>query len=110
MNPKYRSALVEFEKGNPGPLLAIALHSRDDVCRCQAPELDGLALMCRECLHQNQDQVKRAEAAIRQHHPFQPGGMLGLCGRETGVGRLTCLRDEAHEWHQPPFVQGGSDD
>lgn len=99
MNPRLIKALEEMNNGNPGPLLAITMKSRNDVCRCENPDVEGLALMCRECLYRNQEQERRAEEAIRQPHSFEPGGKLGLCNRYTGVGNLTCLRPEEHEWH-----------
>ena len=75
--------LVEAEDW--GALVGISLRSREDDCRCTDPILKGFDLMCACCLHRNQSQVEKREAAMKAPHVFaveEPGDALdrlGMC-------------------------------
>lgn len=90
-HPEWVSACEAQKQGDYGPLIALALFSADDVCRCEEPILEGDDFMCRACLHRNTEQVKRATARIREPHQYVPGGPLTFCKQ--------CMRPENDPRH-----------
>lgn len=78
-------------RGDAEEILSMALGARfaaeeGRFCECAEPSLHGWDLMCGECLLENQGQIERLTARIREPHPFEPSDRsdaarwLGMCG------------------------------
>lgn len=64
-------------RGDPKEIIAMALgarFARDEgrFCDCESPSLHGFDLMCGNCLLENQEQIAKKTAHIRDPHPFEP--------------------------------------
>ena len=81
--------------GDPEEILMMALGARfaaEDgrFCECAKPSLHGYDLMCGECLLENEGQIERATARIREPHPFEvdqrreASRRLGMCAICSG--------------------------
>lgn len=62
--------------GDPGEILRAALGARfaaweGRYCECAEPSLHGFDLMCGNCLLENEGQIERKTARIRDPHPFE---------------------------------------
>ena len=65
-----------IREGDPGAILKMALGAmfaaeEGRFCECAEPSLHGFDLMCGNCLLENEGQIERRTARIRDPHPFE---------------------------------------